>query len=452
MPIAGRKVAIVGMGGAFPASSGLSDFNDKLFSNQSLIREWDKAVARGKQIRSVVSGYITEAEMDLEAILAPIAEEYPETYIDKLGRIPDANLSTADMGSIWAMIGAHEAVKTAGWNTEETQSEQTGVVVGSGGAGNLILRVAWHHFFELGKKSRIAGSHTVDRTMTYREAANISCFLKTKGVCESIGSACATGLGNIGYAYRLIKFGMQDRAIAGGVESTSLETFIGFDGMQILSRGFSPEESSRPFDMKRNGFVCSFGAGIVALEEYEMAKARGANILGVIDEYFNNSDGDGDMFYPSFAGQQRMWKGLLGDSGIKPDVVKVHGTSTPVGDAIELLSVVDTLGDEGYHISAPKSQFGHMLGGAGSVELVTALLMLQNQKVLPCLNSENLNPELENFQKTDHWQGPKNPLSAYRHLLPQQSFAKEINHIACLNYGFGGTNSAMMISRDTDDR
>jgi 3-oxoacyl-[acyl-carrier-protein] synthase-1 len=346
------------------------------------------------------------------------------------------------------MLGAQEAVKMAGWSSKEIGSEQTGVVVGSGGSGNQILRVAWHYFFQLGKKARIAGAHTVDRSMSYREAANISCLLKTKGVCESITSACATGLGNIGYAYRLIKFGVQDRAIAGGVEGTALETFIGFDGMMILSKGFTPEQSSRPFDIHRNGFVCSFGAGIVALEEYEMAKARGADILGVINEYFNNSDGDGDMFYPSFAGQQRLWKGLMPDKGLRPDVVKMHGTSTPVGDSVELLSVVDALGEEGYHMSAPKSQFGHMLGGAGSVELITALLMLQNQKVLPCLNSDTLNTEPEGFQKADNWHGPDKPLAAYRHLVPQKTFAKEINRIACLNYGFGGTNSAMLVSRD----
>jgi len=216
----------------------------------------------------------------------------------------------------------------------------------------------------------------------------------------------------------------------------------------ILSKGFSPEESSRPFDMKRNGFVCSFGAGLVALEEYEMAKARGANIIAVIDEYFNNSDGDGDMFYPSFGGQQRLWSGLMPDKGLKPDVVKMHGTSTPVGDSVELLSVVDALGDSGYHMCAPKSQFGHMLGGAGSVEFIAALLMLQKQMVLPCLNSVDLNPELENFQKAENWTGPIEPLAAYRDLVPQKSFAKEINRVACLNYGFGGTNSAMMISRD----
>ena len=448
MSLAGRKVAIVGMGGAFPTCANLEEFDKKLFSNQSLIREWDTAVAHKKQIRSLASGYITEAEMGLETIFALTAEAYPETYIDTLGRISDANLSTADVGSIWAMFGALDSIKMAGWDTKETQSEQTAVVVASGGAANGILRVAWHAFFVDGKKSRIAGSHTVDRTMPYREAANISCLIRNRGVVESVASACATGLGNVGHAYRLIKYGIQDRAIAGGIEATSFETFIGFDAMQVLSRGFSPEQSSRPFDVNRNGFVCSFGGGIVALEEYEMAKARGANILGVIDEYFNNSDGDGDMFYPSFNGQQRLWKGLMPDKGLKPDVVKMHGTSTPAGDAVELLSVVDVLGDEGYHMSAPKSQFGHMLGAAGSVELITALLMLKNQHVLPCLNSFELNAELENFQKAEGWAGPTEPLAAYRHLVPQAAFSKEINRIACLNYGFGGTNSAMMISRD----
>ena len=447
MSIAGRKVAIVGMGGAFPDCANLAEFNEKMFAGKSLIREWEKATAYGKQIRSVVSGYITEAEMGLEVVYPP-GSEYPEAYIDTLNRIPDLNLSTADVGSIWAMLGAIESIKQAGWSDEETQSEQTGVIVGSGGGGHEVLRHAWHGFYELKKKTRIAGSHTVDRTMAYREAANVSCLIKNRGVCESIISACATGLGNIGYAYRLIKFGIQDRAIAGGVEGTALETFIGFDGMQVLSKGFAPEQSSRPFDLNRNGFVCSFGAGIVALEEYEMAKARGANILGVIDSYFNNSDGDGDMFYPSFAGQKRLWKGLLGDDGLKPDVVKVHGTSTPVGDAIELLSVVDVMGESGYHISAPKSQFGHMLGAAGAVEFITALLMLKEQKVLPCLNSTKLNTELETFQKNANWTGPVKPIEVYRDLLPQQSFAKEINRVTCLNYGFGGTNSAITVSKD----
>lgn len=448
MTIEGRKVAIVGMGGAFPDCKDLSEFKRKLFNGDTLIRSWDEALSHGKNVRSTVSGFITEAEMGLETVYSSLSTDYPETYIDHLGRVPDSNLATADIGSIWSMLGAQEAIKMAGWSLTETQSEQTGVVIGSGGAGNHILRTAWHGFFELKRKTRVAGSHTVDRTMAYREAANVSCLIKNRGVCEAIGSACATGLGNIGYAYRLIRFGLQDRVIAGGVEGTALETFIGFDGMQVLSRGFSPAESSRPFDVNRNGFVCSFGCGIVALEEYEMAKARGANILAVIDNYHNNADGDGDMFYPSFSGQKRLWKGLMNGANIRPEVVKVHGTSTPVGDPIELLSVVDTMGVNGYHISAPKSQFGHMLGAAGAVELITAVMMLEKQQVLPSANAVNLNPELESFQNVPTWEGPKEPIAAYRDLIPQQIVSKEINQIVCLNYGFGGTNSAIAISKD----
>ncbi len=447
METAGRRVAIVGMGGVFPCSADLNEFRKNLFEGRSLIREWDEAASLSKVVRSTVSGFVTDKEAGLEAVRSTVAENYVETYIDTLGRISDANLATADMGSIWAMLGSLDAIKMAGWTTNEVESDATGVVIGSGGAGHAILRSAWHNVFELKRKTRLIGSHAVDRAMVYRDSANVACLIKSKGVCESIGSACATGLGNIGYAYRLIKFGIQDRVIAGGVEGTSIETFVGFDGMQVLSKGFSAAESSRPFDVKRNGFVCSFGCGIVALEEFEMAKARGAQILAVIDSYHNNGDGDGNMFFPSFLGQKRLWKGLFENKPITADVVKVHGTSTPAGDVIELLSVVEMMGTEGYHITAPKSQFGHMLGAAGAVELITAVMMLQKQQVLPCLNSTTLNTEPETFQQTSHWDGPKEPLNAYRHLISDQVISKKIDRVVCLNYGFGGTNSAMSISK-----
>lgn len=445
-----RKVAIVGMGGVFPACKDINEFSEKLFMGRSLIRTWDEASKYGKQMRSTACGYSSLEECGLEEVPSSLLENYPEIYRDKLERIPVQNLSTADVGSIWAMLATQDAIKMTGWEKNEVRSENTGVVVGSGAGGTEISHKTLHNFFVNSKKTRVLGSHNVDRVMVYRDAANISCLIQSKGVCESIGSACATGLGNIGYAYRLIAYGMQDRIIAGGTEGKSIETFISFDAMQVLSRGFEPEKSSRPFDVDRNGFVCSFGAGIVALEAYDLAKARGANILAVIDNYFNNSDGSGDMFAPSFEGQQRLWQGLIGrdKNALFPDVVKVHGTSTPLGDTIELFSVVNFLGDKGYHISAPKSQFGHMLGAAGSVELVTALLMLQKQQTTPCLNSDKLNDQPEGFQKESDWTGPKETVSAYRHLLPQESVNKEINRIVCLNYGFGSTNSAISISKD----
>lgn len=443
-----KKVAVVGMGGIFPTCKSTDDFADKLFTDQSLIRRWEDVAQLGKQVRSYVSGYVTLAEADLSVQWLKSIPGYPETYLDLKERIPYENMATADIGSIWAMLSSQEAIKISGWQKHEIESERTGIAIGSGGGGHAVLRPSWNGFFIDGKKSRSIGSHGVDRAMVYRDAANVACLLKTKGVCESLGSACATGLSNIGYACRMIQFGLQDRMIAGGVEGTSVETFVGFDAMSILSRGHEPEKSSRSFDNKRNGFVCSFGGAVVALEELEQAKARGAEIIAVIDGYHNNADGDGDMFAPSFDGQKRLWNGLKAEvPGLKPDVVKAHATSTPVGDAIELFSIISELGEEGYHISAPKSQFGHMLGAAGAVEFVVALLMMQKQKVTPCLNTEELSEKRELIQEGAAWRGTEKPIAAFRHLLPITSIAKEINQIVCLNYGFGGTNTAISISK-----
>lgn len=443
-------MAVVGYGGVFPNCKDTVEFKEKMFSDQSLIRTWPESTRMGKQTRSKVSGYVSLEEQFLEAKINPMREsQYPDTYIDKLNRIPDKTLSTCDVSSIWAILSARAAIKMSGWKTDQIQSERTGVVLGSATGGYEIQRKAWHEFFYGGSKTRTLGPHNIDRVMVYREAANVSLLFKNKGVCEAMGSACATGLGNIGYAYRLIKFGIQDRIVCGGVEPTSMETFVGFDAMMVLSRGFEPEKSSRPFDKKRKGFVCSFGAGIIALEEYELAKKRGANILGVIEGYTNNCDGDGDMFSPSYEGQRRLWNLLETDVNVplKPDVVKVHGTSTPVGDAVELFSTTDHLGQGEYLISAPKSQFGHMLGGTGAVEFIAALMMLEEQKALPCLNSDELNPEPEPIQKRPEWKGTDKPMAAFRPYLPQSTTDKKIDQVVCLNYGFGGTNCALLLGK-----
>jgi len=443
-----NKVAIVGMDGVFPNCHDIKEFESKIFSDQSLIRNWDSITPYEKRIRSKASGYITLEESGFKKFNNGLSDDYPIDFEDANGIIPNTNLSTSDLGSAWAMKASLGAIKNAGWTKSQVESEATGVVIGTGSGGNEVSRKVWSLFFDKNKKSRALGTTNVSRSMIYRDAANVSCLIKNKGVCESIGSACATGLGSIGYAYRLIAFGIQDRVIAGGTEGTALETLLGFDAMHVLSTKFSPEKSSRPYDANRNGFVCSFGCGIVALENYDQARARDANILGVIDGYFNNSDGGGDMFAPSYDGQYRLWEGLRKQTYVNPDVVKAHGTSTITGDAVELFSIVGQLGDKGYHVSAPKSQFGHMLGAAGAVEVIVALLMLKNQKVSPCLNSDSLKDELETFQSKEDWKGPKKPIAAYRHLLPQKTLEKAINQIVCLNYGFGGTNSIMAISKD----
>jgi len=157
------------------------------------------------------------------------------------------------------------------------------------------------------------------------------------------------------------------------------------------------------------------------------------------------------MFAPCYEGQIRLWEGLKYETSgtvFKPDVVKVHGTSTPSGDAIELLSVTDFLGDSGYYISAPKSQYGHMLGAAGAVEFINAVLMIKNQKVTPCLNADELNDQLEPIQKSVSWKGPIKTMNDYRHLIPTKATSAKIDQVVCLNYGFGGTNSSILLSKN----
>ena len=442
-----RKVAIVGMDGVFPTCSDLASFEEKMFSNQSLVRHWDELDTYGKQTRSKVAGYITPEESGFRPLATGLSDQHPVDYEDTSGRIPPNHLMTSDLGSAWSLRASLGAVDQAGWSESEITSERTGVVIGNGSGGQVVSRKTWDLFFDHRKKTRALGPYTVARTMIYRDAANVSCLLRNRGVCESIGSACATGLGSIGYAYRLIAFGVQDRMVAGGTEGTAVESMIGFDAMTVLSTRFDPAASSRPYDRDRNGFVCAFGCGVVALEAYELAEARGGRILGCIDAYFNNADGDGDMFAPSFSGQQRLWRGLSQQATIAPDVVKAHGTSTPTGDGVELFSIVNHLGTDGYHISAPKSQFGHMLGAAGAVECIVALLMLQRQEVSPCLNSDALSEASEPIQTAPDWTGPREPIAAFRHLLPQQTLAKPIRQVVCLNYGFGGTNCALAISK-----
>ncbi len=444
-------VAIVAMDGQFPNCENFEEFEEKIFSNKSLIREWTDLDQYENRFRSRVSGYITLEESEIEEVKSKKIEDFPECYLDLSGEIPTVYQLTSGIGSIWSMRSSLRLIEKAGWETDEVQSERTAVLIAPSSSMNKITRQAFYNFFTLNCQSKQIGSHLIDRCMSYSESANVSCLIKNKGITESISSACASGLGNIGYGYRLIQSGIQDRAIVGGVEATSMETFLGFDAMRmVLSRDLPPEESSRPFDINRNGFVCSFGCGLIALENLELAKARGANILGVIRAYSNNSDGDGDMFSPSYDGKMRLFD-LLMNSENKlpiPDVVKAHGTSTKVGDAVELFSIVERMGDSGYHISAPKSQHGHLLNATGAVEVIISTLMLQKQMVSPCLNADTLNEDLERIQKDPKWEGIKEPMAAFRDLIPTRAIKKDIESIVCLNYGFGGANTALYITKE----
>lgn len=355
----------------------------------------------------------------------------------------EADLITAGKMSQYALAATWEALREAKLSKEDLQNPDTASIAGCGTCGVTPIVNAWE-VLRTQKNPKYIGGHAIDTSMANTISANLTVYYRTQGIGEALASACATGLGNIGYAYRMIKHGYIKRAICGGSEDPHITGPSCFDAMRVLATGYNdnPKAASRPLAKDRKGFVAGYGAGMVIIETYEEARKRGLKPLAVIRGYYSGCDGSGDMNAPSSDGQIRCIEGTLRDGYLnkprilnwKPDVVKLHGTSTFTGDVMEVKSVVKVLGTEGYLMTAPKSMFGHLLGPAGSVELIAALCMIEDSFVSPSINCEdNLDPELE----------------PYRHLISFKTTYRPVDRVLCLNFGFGNTNAGMLIEKIT---
>jgi 3-oxoacyl-[acyl-carrier-protein] synthase-1 len=240
----------------------------------------------------------------------------------------------------------------------------------------------------------------------------------------------------VGYAYRLIKHGYQDTMLAGAGEEDTWINALAFDAMRVLCADSNqdPQRASRPLDKTRSGFVPSGGGGVVVLESWERAKARGAKPLARIAGYWSSSDGSGDMTAPSPDGQRRLLRRVMREAHVEPgqiDYVNLHGTSTPTGDVLEMQSLVAALGEKGYLVSSSKSQIGHALGAAGAIELIFTLLMLEHGFVAPSINVKELDPQLE----------------PHRELIATEPVAVPLQRAMTNNFGFGNTNGSMIVER-----
>ncbi|HEU5318013.1 MAG TPA: beta-ketoacyl-[acyl-carrier-protein] synthase family protein [Chloroflexota bacterium] len=340
--------------------------------------------------------------------------------------------------SLYSTIAAIQAVREAGLTPADLERSESGVVLGCGlGSAETIIENG-RKLIEQGSPRRI-GSHGVDRTMASTCAANATVYFKTRGVGEALSSACATGLHNIGYAYRLIKHGYQDTVLCGAGDEDGWASAHSFDAMRVLCADSNdcPERASRPLDRTRAGFVPAGGAGVVALESAQRALGRGARPLARVAGYWSATDGSGDMTAPSSEGQRRLVRAALRSGGLEPgviDYVNLHGTSTPTGDAVEVLSLVEELGDGDYLVSSSKSQIGHALGAAGGIELVFCLLMLEHGFVAPSINIEELDPTLE----------------PHRRYIATAAIERPLRYVMTNNFGFGNTNGSMVLERIED--
>ena len=332
-------------------------------------------------------------------------------------------------GSAYNYIAMKEAVKDSGLEEKDVSNISTGIVMGSGGPSieNVILAADKTR----AKTPKLMGPFIVPRTMGSTASATLAVAFKIKGVNYTMSSACATSGHCIGNSVELIQSGKQTIMFAGGSEELHWAMTAMFDAMTALSSKYNdtPEKASRAYDKTRDGFVIAGGGGVLVLEEYEYAKARGAKIYAEITGYGATSDGY-DMVAPSGEGAVRCMQMALKTSKNKIDYINTHGTSTPVGDITELKAIGETFKEKIPKISSTKSLSGHPLGAASVHEAIYCLIMMKNNFIT---GSANIN-EMDEGAKTFP-------------IVSKTEKEVNLNAVMSNSFGFGGTNATLVFEK-----
>ena len=343
-------------------------------------------------------------------------------------------------GHAYAWLAIQEAINDAQLLEEMVSNIRTGLIVGSGGTSTESMLEGTNTLAEKG--IRRVGPYMVTKTMSSGIAACLATGAKIKGINYGISSACSTSAHCIGAGVEQIQLGKQDIIFAGGGEEEHWTMSYLFDAMGALSSKYNetPEKASRTYDANRDGFVISGGGGIVVLEEYEHAKARGAKIYAEVVGYGATSDGY-DMVAPSGEGAERCMKlalqGHNGETITDVDYINTHGTSTPVGDTKELGAIRAVFGDNVTpgvygkvpHIASTKSLSGHALGAAGVNEAIYTLIMMQNNFIAASANIENMDEAALGLP-----------------IATQRIDNIKITTAMSNSFGFGGTNATLTLS------
>jgi 3-oxoacyl-[acyl-carrier-protein] synthase II len=415
-----RRVVVTGLGIVSPLGVGVEN-------------NWRQILAG----RSGISGI---QSFDVDDLPAKIAGQVPRGdtqsgLFNAEDYVPIKEQKKMDTFIIYAIGAAHEAVADSGWVPADDEArERTGVMVGSGIGGLNYIYEASVTLHERGPR-RIS-PFFIPASLINEASGHISINYGFRGPNHSVVTACSTGAHAIGDAARLIALDEADVMVAGGAEAAVCRLGVaGFAACRALSTGYNdvPETASRPFDQGRDGFVMGEGAGIVVLEELEHAKARGAKIYGEIVGYGMSGDAY-HMTAPSETGDGafRAMRNALKRAGLSPydiDYINAHGTSTPLGDEIEVGAVKRLFGSavENVSMSSTKSAIGHLLGAAGAVEAIFSILAMRDDIAPPTLN---LNNPSENCLGID--------------LVPLVARERPIRAVLSNSFGFGGTNASLV--------
>ena len=400
-----RRVVITGLGLVSPLGDSSGEVLASLLAGKSGIRFHQPYQELG--LRAHIGGF---TQVDLKA------------FLDK------KNLRFMGNAAAYASIAMQQAIEDSGLTEDEVSHPLTGLIIGSGGTSAENVVATADIMREKGLKR--LSPFMVPRTMSSTVSACLTSAFRIKGLCYSISSACATGSHCIGAAMEQIQLGKQDIVFAGGSDEEHWTQTAMFDAMGALSTRFNetPELASRPYDRDRDGFVVANGAGVVVLEDFERATKRGAKIYAEIVGYGATADGC-EMVTPSGEGAVRCIRLATSMARKTIDYINAHGTSTPIGDLVELRAIREVFGLDNPPISSTKSLSGHSLGAAGAHEAIYSLLMLQNNFIAGSANILAMDPEAEGM-----------------HIVVQNRVAS-LQTVMSNSYGFGGTNACLIFSK-----
>lgn len=332
----------------------------------------------------------------------------------------------------FAYIATTQALEMAALSEEQIDAAEVGILYGNDSVSKAVIEAT--DIVREKKDTALIGSGAIFKSMNSTVTMNLATIFKLKGVNMTVSAACASGSHAIGMGYYLIKSGLQDIVICGGAQEINKYGMSSFDGLGVFSpRIDTPQKASRPFDASRDGLVPSGGAATLILESYESAVARGANIIAEVIGYGFSSNG-GHISTPNVDGPASAMKKAIAQAGIAAsdiDYINAHATSTPVGDTNEAKAIYDVFGPQTPFVSSTKSMTGHECWMAGASEVIYSILMMQHSFVAPNINLEQ--PD-EDSAKLN---------------LVRTTTRKEINLFLSNSFGFGGTNSALVIKKFT---
>ncbi|MCO6147299.1 beta-ketoacyl synthase [Flavobacterium sp. NRK1] len=402
-----RRVVITGMGIYSCIGTSLEEVKESLYHGKSGIKIDEERKEFG--FRSALTGMVPRPELK-----------------DLLTRRQRISIGEE---TEYAYMATIQALHQAGIDDDFLEKNEVGIMYGNDSVSKAIIEST--DILREKRDTALIGSGAIFKSMNSTVTMNLSTIFKLKGINLTISAACASGSHSLGMGYYLIKSGLQDTIICGGAQEINKFAMSSFDGLGVFSPDEAdPAKASRPFDASRNGLVPSGGGATLILESYDSAIKRGATILAEIAGYGFSSNG-GHISTPNVEGPATAMQKALDQAGLKAedvDYINAHATSTPVGDANEAKAIFEIFGNKPY-VSSTKSMTGHECWMAGASEVIYSILMMQNSFIAPNINFEN--PD-EDSAKLN---------------LAGSTINKEINIFLSNSFGFGGTNSALIVKK-----